>query len=499
MKRAKDIEKHIKDIYANKLQVTTSADLDKKILTNSMNTLEELKNKKSAKSVPNIWRIIMTSRITKFAASVVIIIAVILALNIIGGPNIASVAYGIVDLPAIMEQAQTIQITGWRYLDDSAIVADNKSERVASDCYIDNRYERLRWSQYGFDTTIDGQIMTKINHHDNTVRFYKLSDFQRKVWLRMMHDWNFDRAFMSKEELSEFVKTGHETIEETEFNIWERVTNYWYPSDREIKSRVWMSPITGEVRRIGEWQRGEFTKGRWCITSDNTIKINRGFETGIFEPVVPDGYRLKNTKENAPEYQSLIMAFYADGKRSEVRYVFTMENGTVIIAWSTGILLSDENSVALYKALKSGQSMPTKPVEIMYGLTPKGKPRYDSSDYDVTFDDTSVTYNGRFLDWTVKDGQLYEWAIYVPNKKVDLREVLHRGEIVIGMDPENPTWKGVERSSLYSNTMVIYDDEFNIFVLGAMAELSDDEVIPEHMTYNNILNQVNEIRTNMKE
>ncbi|MFC1795351.1 hypothetical protein ACFL3Q_17415 [Planctomycetota bacterium] len=41
-----------------------------------------------------IWRIIMKSKITKLAAAAVIIVAVILGLNITGGPDIASVAWG---------------------------------------------------------------------------------------------------------------------------------------------------------------------------------------------------------------------------------------------------------------------------------------------------------------------------------------------------------------------------------------------------------------------
>ena len=72
----KNIEKHIKNIYANKMQISTGAELDEKILANSMNTLEELKNKKSAQPMLDMWRIIAKSRITQFAAVVVVVLAV---------------------------------------------------------------------------------------------------------------------------------------------------------------------------------------------------------------------------------------------------------------------------------------------------------------------------------------------------------------------------------------------------------------------------------------
>jgi len=42
-------------------------------------------------------------------------------------------------------------------------------------------------------------------------------------------------------------------------------------------------------------------------------------------------------------------------------------------------------------------------------------------------------------------------------------------------------------------------DEFNSWVLGAMAELSDDGIIPEHVTYDNVLNLVDELKTTLKE
>lgn len=75
MKKAKSTEKHIKKVYTNKLQVTTSSNLDKRILANSMNALEKVKSEKSANIQRNIWVIVAKSRITQVAAAAVIIIA----------------------------------------------------------------------------------------------------------------------------------------------------------------------------------------------------------------------------------------------------------------------------------------------------------------------------------------------------------------------------------------------------------------------------------------
>jgi len=70
------VEKLIKNLHD-----TTSADMDKRILKDTLKVLEQSERTKSAGVQPNIWRIIMKSRITKLAAAAVIIIAVVLSIT----------------------------------------------------------------------------------------------------------------------------------------------------------------------------------------------------------------------------------------------------------------------------------------------------------------------------------------------------------------------------------------------------------------------------------
>ena len=81
MKPAKNIEKHIKNIYVENLPAATSAELDERVLGNVMEALEESKKKNSAAIGPNIWRIIMKSRITKLGIAAVIIISVLFCIH----------------------------------------------------------------------------------------------------------------------------------------------------------------------------------------------------------------------------------------------------------------------------------------------------------------------------------------------------------------------------------------------------------------------------------
>lgn len=74
MKNNKNTEKHIKDVYTNKLEVTCDSDLDKRVMANSMNALENAKVANPA----NIWVVIARSRVTQIAAVLLVVSAICL-------------------------------------------------------------------------------------------------------------------------------------------------------------------------------------------------------------------------------------------------------------------------------------------------------------------------------------------------------------------------------------------------------------------------------------
>ncbi|MHC4792278.1 MAG: hypothetical protein ACYS8Y_12765, partial [Planctomycetota bacterium] len=112
MKKIKNTEKHIKEVYTHKLQVTTGSNLDKRVLANSMNTLEELKNKNSAHTQPNLWRIIMNSPLTKLAAAAVITIALMLNIYSFGGSiDMENAAFANVSQPILTVPTETLMLS----------------------------------------------------------------------------------------------------------------------------------------------------------------------------------------------------------------------------------------------------------------------------------------------------------------------------------------------------------------------------------------------------
>ena len=93
MKPVDNIEKSIK-----KLRYTASANLHDRVLGNVLDALDESEKQKPAVTVPNIWRIIIKSKVPKLATAALVIIAVIIGMNIFSGsPNGANLAWGDVE------------------------------------------------------------------------------------------------------------------------------------------------------------------------------------------------------------------------------------------------------------------------------------------------------------------------------------------------------------------------------------------------------------------
>ncbi len=76
MRPAEDIKKLIE-----KMNDTTGAEMDQKILNDALGALADSKETQSADTVPNKWRIIMKNRITQLAAAAMITIAVLFGIG----------------------------------------------------------------------------------------------------------------------------------------------------------------------------------------------------------------------------------------------------------------------------------------------------------------------------------------------------------------------------------------------------------------------------------
>ena len=133
MRPAENIEKLIKHT-----KIDTNAKVDELVLDDVIKAFEKAKSKKSATYQPDIWRIIMKSKITKLAAAAVIIIAVIVWSGMPG--TLLSTAYALQDT---IEAYNPI-----RYLHISEFETIGQEQRpsqlwVACDYY--GRLDKIRW------------------------------------------------------------------------------------------------------------------------------------------------------------------------------------------------------------------------------------------------------------------------------------------------------------------------------------------------------------------
>jgi len=115
MTHAENIENKLRRYYkTKKLSVTTSDEMDKKVISDSLAVYEKSNNTTSADKKPNTWRIIMNSKITKYATAAVLIIAVFIGINMLDGTP----AYAIEQTVEAMRSLKSIHAftTDW---DDS--------------------------------------------------------------------------------------------------------------------------------------------------------------------------------------------------------------------------------------------------------------------------------------------------------------------------------------------------------------------------------------------
>jgi len=82
MSAEENIKRLVKKFYAaKKSSIATSAKMDKKVLDDAFQVLEKSKKAQSAATKPNIWRIIIKSKITKATAAALITIAALIGIH----------------------------------------------------------------------------------------------------------------------------------------------------------------------------------------------------------------------------------------------------------------------------------------------------------------------------------------------------------------------------------------------------------------------------------
>ncbi|MHC4146094.1 MAG: hypothetical protein ACYSUD_15085 [Planctomycetota bacterium] len=270
MKPANDTERQIKKIYTDGLKVTTSSNLDKRVLSNVMETLGELEKKESAAIRPNTWRLIMRSRMAKLTAAAVIALVVILGiLEIAGIRGGSSVVWADVVEPLLNARTAILDI----------IVGADGNDTVIHDEVMGSRIRRTVSGITGPDIIIDldQQKMLVLDHGKKTAVTIELAGLDGvdgvENYLQVLQ--NSVVEFQERPDFS-VEKRGLQEIDGTEYIV------FIAQGDNQTIT-IWADPETALPIRI------EQITPNMQITCDN-MQFDVELEEAKFSMEVPDGY-----------------------------------------------------------------------------------------------------------------------------------------------------------------------------------------------------------------
>jgi len=482
MKPAENIEKLIK-----KARFKATNQTYQSTLNSFLQGVEDYKKQKPAPTQPNIWRIIMKNKMTKFAVAAGIVIAVLVGINQFDSSiDLAKPAYGITDVPELFQAARTIHMKGRMYFPLSE--PGKKQSSVEVEYWLDTQNGRWRLTYPGYSSNgeaikihvseniSDGEYIMHINHTNKTVSFSKLSPFQLRLFTHKNRYTFFELMYINFDRF-DYTKVGREVIDGATFDIWEGIAKGNLCG--ELKAKAWLSPTTGNFARIKTWSRQE-DGGMAKRMEIDLVQRDIEIPDEIFLTEAPPAYVLENTKDTATERELSNASVGNDSVTFNCHIVFTMAaDGSVIVGWSSEDRQSDQLQAILFEDLEIGGPLPKLAAEV-YAIKP------------ITTDE-AVTYQGYHLAYTQKAGKFYEWSIYVPEQKTAPEDVMGY-HLVHRYNPQGREINA-ELSIAVAAELEIQDaEDFAVFVRGAMADLSDNGYVPEHVTYENVLGLIDEIK-----
>lgn len=466
-------------------------------------TLETFMSASASQPIPSRRYRIMHSRTLKWvfpaaAAAMVLVVVGLWPGNGHNGTGGSGRVYGMTDIPAILAQTPIIHMTGWMYV-PAFVQPGEEQTKIETEYWSDSQNGRRRFTYPGHskengkiiithtERVVNGEYVMDLNLTEKTAQFTRLTPYQCILESYRDHEKHFKRILGDPHQLNTYKRVGQEEIGGRTFEIWERET---VSAVRKIlmryKYKCWLEPTTGDLGRIYLWSKSEETGEDWNpIMGIETVERLTSAPADIFAIDPPAEYALINEKAYAP-YREL--NFEGGVGLHKVKYdafiSFVLEDDSLILGWSSIDMEASESQIDLFKDLEWGGPVPKLPIEI-YGL-------------EQPLESNKITYTGRHLAYTRKGDRFIEWSIYVPDtpppadKLKPICQVLYR----VNAPKDRISGRMVSHVSQPFNVDVY---NFDAFVRGAMAELSDDGVAPEVVTYENVLQLSQQIRESAQE
>ena len=232
------------------------------------------------------------------------------------------------------------------------------------------------------------------------------------------------------------------------------------------------------------------------ISEYTIFERNVSLPEGIFKTEPPPGYEIKTAKEDATVrvwrerdiYEGTQLFEYAP-LSYWVGPFFHLKDGSLLACWQSVDAKESRDQSGYFQGLRIGGNLPKLPTEI-FALSPEPNVR------NVQFIGYHLTFT---LKETEKGKRWYEWSLYIPDKEPPpvnsvLKYRIHRRLNV------NRT-KNIEnrrnQSAVTYPQEIKTEEDFNTFVIDAMAKRSDGDFVPEHVTYENILQLTQRLRKSL--
>ena len=428
-----------------------------------------------------IRRLIM-NRFTKFGAAAMIIVAVTLLLTVLD--KSATPAYGITDVPGLFKKAKVIHIQGWIHF--NLTDKGKKVPKAPVERWIDLENGRARFTGTLVnagpeqvkvtikETILSGQYKMVLYHGRKQALFYRMSDYQRMLKTHDCLQDMFGRLFSNIEDLNNIVKTIHqEEIDGVAYDVWTcEFKETASDLNRINRYKYWLSPTTGESGRFQSWYKNG--EEPWRLGHDYyEIERDVDIPEGIFAMEIPEGYEAINSKDTAGPLELDEQGYLGTrGLALDARISFTLSDGSVILGWRGVDTESTVSQRELFEQLKFGGALPRLPVEVC-SLKPLGWTG-------------NTTYTARHLTYTQKGDELIEWSLYVPDGLGPKHSETFGYELLCRVNSERQMgqWPGM---SVDYGIKIETEEDFDIWVRGAMAELSDDGKAPDDVSYESVL------------
>lgn len=281
MRPGDNIEKKIE-----RLHFKAGAKMHDRILSDVLKAHNESKKAESAALQPNVWRIIVKSRITKLAAVAVIIIAVLIGINHFGGSlDMASVAWG-----EVIRKAEVVSSLMAEVTIEISFRGNNKLF-YKEDIYVDG--------DYGTRSNIyrNGELfLIKYRLHNKKIAYQIQPKEKKYVRLDLSGEQaaiglNPDdpRQWLRKILSGDYVELGHGNINGIDVEGIEarnpEITG------ESMTMRLWVDVETDLPVRI-EIEGEDFEAGKMrpqkIITDDFQWDVE--LDPALFEPNIPDDY-----------------------------------------------------------------------------------------------------------------------------------------------------------------------------------------------------------------